>query len=133
MRALHLDARLQNFVQGDLFVADYCKKFKQMAVKLCELGEPVTDHTLVLNILHSLNECYAALGMHLCHSRPFPSFLEVQNDLLLEEITAANRVSMPSTTLVASAPIASRPPVPKSSNRFRCGSRCSEGCWHFLA
>ena len=104
-----------------------------MAAKLCELGEPVTDHTLVLNMLHSLNECYAALGMHLCRSRPFPSFLEVQNDLLLEEITAANRVSTPSTTLVASAPTASRPPAPKSSNRFRCGSRCSEGCWHFLA
>ena len=131
MRALHLDARFQNFVQGDLSVTDYCKKFKQMAAELCELGEPVTDRTLVLNVLCGLNERYAALGMHLRRGRPFPSFLEVRNDLLLEELTAANRITAPSTALVAATPAASRPPAPvpapKSSSRSWGGSGESGG------
>jgi len=130
-RALHLDAAFRNFIQGDLSVTDYCKKFKQMAAELCELGEPVTDRTLVLNVLRGLNERYAALGMHLRRGRPFPSFLEVRNDLLLEELTAANRVTAPSTALVAATPAASRPPAPapapKSSSRSWGGSGESGG------
>jgi len=125
-RALILDAEFRNFVQGDLSIIDYCKKFKKMAAELHELGEHVSDRTLVLNVLHGLNERYAAIGMHLRRGRPFPSFLEVRNDLLLEEFTAGTRSSAPSTALVATAPTGSRPPVPppqlpKLSNRSRGG------------
>jgi hypothetical protein len=68
---------------------DYFRHFKQMAKSRDELGMPVTDHTLVLNVLRGLNERFTALGLHLRRSYPFPMFLEVCNDLLLEELTAA--------------------------------------------
>ena len=58
-----------------------------MADDLADLGEVVSDRTLVLNVLRGLKEKYASIGRHLRRSRPFPSFLEVCDDLILEEIT----------------------------------------------
>jgi hypothetical protein len=39
-RTLHLDAAFRNFVQGDLTVSEYCRKFKNMADALADLGSP---------------------------------------------------------------------------------------------
>jgi hypothetical protein len=54
-RTLHLDATFHNFVQGDLSVTMYCRKFKGMADALANLGSPIDDQILVLNILRDLN------------------------------------------------------------------------------
>jgi phosphatidylglycerophosphatase A len=51
----HLDAAFRNFVQGDLSVSEYCRKFKTMAVGLADLDSPVEDRILILNILRGLN------------------------------------------------------------------------------
>lgn len=40
---------------------------------------------LILNIIHGLNECFNALGLHLRCTKPHPSFLQVRYDLRLEE------------------------------------------------
>jgi hypothetical protein len=45
MCALHLDAMLCNFLQGDLSVSDYC-----MADSLSNLSCMVSDHNVVLNV-----------------------------------------------------------------------------------
>jgi hypothetical protein len=49
-RTLHLDTVFHNFVQGDLSVLEYCRKFKTMANGLVDLGSPIEDWILVLNI-----------------------------------------------------------------------------------
>jgi hypothetical protein len=54
-RTLHLDAVFRTFVQGDLSINEYCRKFKAMADSLADLGAPVEDRILVLNILRGLN------------------------------------------------------------------------------
>jgi len=54
-RALLLEAKFRNFIQGDLSVAEYCKEMKRMADMLEDLGETVTDRTLVLNVIRGLN------------------------------------------------------------------------------
>jgi hypothetical protein len=54
-RTLHLNAAFRTFVQGDLSVNEYCRKFKVMADGLANLGAPVDDRILVLNILRGLN------------------------------------------------------------------------------
>ena len=99
--ALHLDAQFRHFCQGDLSITDYCRKLKSMADDLADLGEPVTDRTLVLNVIRNLNENFTDIGRHLRRGRPFPTFLDVRNDLLLEEITAAQRNSAAPTALLA--------------------------------
>jgi hypothetical protein len=54
-RTLHLDVAFRNFVQGDFIVSEYCRKFKNMADALADLGSPVDNRILVLNILRGLN------------------------------------------------------------------------------
>jgi hypothetical protein len=61
-RTLHLDAVFHNFVQGDLSVSEYCRKFKTMADSLADLGSPVENRILVLNILQGLNQRFEHVG-----------------------------------------------------------------------
>ncbi|XP_039826979.1 uncharacterized protein LOC120688648 [Panicum virgatum] len=61
-RALYLDTQFRGFVQGDLSITDYCRRLKRMADDLGDLGETVTDRTLVLNLIRGLNEHYANIA-----------------------------------------------------------------------
>jgi hypothetical protein len=82
-RALHLDAKFRTFAQGDLSVTDYCKHFKKMAADLADLGEHVTDRTLVLNVIRGLNERYRDIGVHLAVVAPsLPSPPSAMNSFL---------------------------------------------------
>lgn len=66
--------------------ADYCRHLRAMADSLADLGEPITDKTLVLNFLRGLNEKYHNLQNILPMQRPFPTFLEARSQLLLAKI-----------------------------------------------
>jgi hypothetical protein len=55
-RVLQLNARFCIFKQGDLSASDYCHRMKGMADGLRALGETITDHHLVLNLLQGLNK-----------------------------------------------------------------------------
>lgn len=92
-RALILDAKLS--------VTDYCKLLKTTAYNLADLGEPVSDRSLVLNLIRGLNERFASVGRHLRRGRPFPSFLEACDELILEELTMGSLTLSPPTALVA--------------------------------
>jgi hypothetical protein len=100
-RAIQLEAKFRNFVQGDLFVTEYCRRLKKMADDLTALGEVVTDRTLVLNVLHGLNERFTHVGALLRRARPFPTFLQVKDDLSLEELTLGSRPPSPADALAA--------------------------------
>ena len=116
-RALRLDAAFRTFVQGDLSVSEYCRKMKTMADSLGDLGCPVEDRILVLNVLRGLSDRYTHLRSLIMRQRPFPTFLQVRDDLALEEITLgaqAASISGPgssssSTALAAFTP--TRPPT----------------------
>jgi hypothetical protein len=90
-RAIQLEMKFHNFVQGDLSVTEYCRRLKKMADDLTTLGEVVTDRTLVLNVLCGLNERFTHVGALLRRARPFPTFLQVKDDLSLEELTLGSR------------------------------------------
>jgi hypothetical protein len=85
-RVLQLDVRFWAFKQGDLNVSDYYHRMKGMADNLRALGETVTDHHLVLNLLQGLNKKFDLMKILIKQSQPFPSFHTVRNDLKLEEI-----------------------------------------------
>ncbi|XP_066334134.1 uncharacterized protein [Miscanthus floridulus] len=102
----------RNFIQGDLSITDYCRKLKKMADDLTALGEVVTDRTLVLNVIRGLNERFSHVGTLLRRARPFPTFLEARDDLILEELTMETHKDAPATTLAASS---TPSPAPASS------------------
>jgi hypothetical protein len=88
-------------VQGDLSIIEYCRRLKKMADDLTALGEVITDRTLVLNVIRGLNERFTHIGALLRHARPFPTFLEVKDDLSLEELTLGSRQPSPAAALAA--------------------------------
>jgi hypothetical protein len=83
-RALRLDATFCTFVQGDLSVSEYCRKMKTMADSLGDLGCPVEDRIFVLNVLRGLSDRYTHLRSLIVRQRPFPTFLQVCDDLALD-------------------------------------------------
>ena len=57
-RSLQLDAIFRTFQQGDLSVGEFCRRMKGMADALHDLGCPVSDRILVLNVLRGLSSTY---------------------------------------------------------------------------
>ncbi|XP_062227390.1 uncharacterized protein LOC133925492 [Phragmites australis] len=103
-RALHLDTQFHTFVQGDLSISYYCHKLKGMADALGDLDELVQDRTLVLSVLRGLNDKFANMVALLKCRKPFPSFINVCSDLLLEKLTMASKLGPSSTVLIATVP-----------------------------
>ncbi|XP_062230138.1 uncharacterized protein LOC133927746 [Phragmites australis] len=112
-RALLLDAEFRTFVQGDLSIDDYSRQLKAMADQLADLGEPVRDRTLVLNVLRGLNDRFAHLAALIQRQLLFPTFIEVRSDLRLADITMKAKQGSPAQALTASAP---RAPPPTFNN-----------------
>jgi hypothetical protein len=99
--AIQLETKFRNFVQGDLSVTEYYRRLKKMADDLTALGEVVIDRTLVLNVLRGLNECFTHVGALLRRARYFPTFLQVKDDLSLEDLTLGSRPPSPADALTA--------------------------------
>jgi hypothetical protein len=84
--------------RGDLSITAYCRQMKTLADALCDLSTPVTDETLVLNLLCGLSPRYAHMRAILMRITLFPSFAQVQDDLLLEVDSALDtRTCAPSS------------------------------------
>jgi hypothetical protein len=100
-RILLVDTEFRTFKQGNLSISDYCRRMKSLADSLIELGEPVSDRMLMINVLRGLNEKFEYMRPILKRQRPLPSFAEVRSDLLLEELTVGSPSSTPPSALVA--------------------------------
>jgi hypothetical protein len=70
-RTLHLDASFR-LGEGNLSVSEYWRRMKDMADSLRDLGEPIADRTLVLNLLRGLSPCYDDLKALIKQIVPFP-------------------------------------------------------------
>jgi hypothetical protein len=64
------------FVQGDLSINEYYRKFKAMADGLADLNAPVDDRILVLNILRGLNQCFKHMSSIIQHYSRILNFLK---------------------------------------------------------
>jgi hypothetical protein len=116
MRAIQLETRFRNFIQGDLSIAKYCRRLKKMTDDLDALRVVVTDCTLVLNVICGLNERFTHVGALLHHARSFPSFLDAREDLTLEELTLVNQQPSPAAALATTTRFSQQPPQPSGSN-----------------
>jgi hypothetical protein len=109
---LHLDAAFHIFVHDDLSVSEYCRKFKIMADGLADLGSPVENWILILNILQGLNQRFEHVGSIIRRYSSFLNFLKVQDDLLLKEIHMDNTdpSAAPTALYINTTPPTARPP-----------------------
>jgi hypothetical protein len=65
---------------------EYCCQMKTMVDTLRTLGAPITDESLVLNLLRGLSPRFDRVTPILTRMKPFNTFAEAKNDMLLEEL-----------------------------------------------
>jgi hypothetical protein len=66
---------------------------KGMDNALENLVEVMPDHTLVLNLFHSLNKWFEHMKTFIKCTTSFPLFQTIRNELLLEELTMVDKAS----------------------------------------
>jgi hypothetical protein len=127
-RILHLDAAFRTFVQGDLSINEYYRKFKVITDGLADLTAPVDNRILVLNILWGLNQRFKHVGSIIRRYSPFPNSLKDRDDLLLEKLhmdsTGPPAAPMALYTNITS-PVAK--PPPSTPSRSLHGSNSGTG------
>jgi hypothetical protein len=109
-RILYLETAFRQLTQGDLSVDEYCRQMKTMVDTFRTLGAPITDECLVLNLLRGLSPCFDRVAPILTRIKPFPTFAETKDDLLLEELRLSATATAAPATALYNAPRA--PPLP---------------------
>ncbi|XP_057418258.1 uncharacterized protein LOC130712438 [Lotus japonicus] len=66
-------------------VAAYCQRLKTLSDQLCDVGAPVNDHRLVLQLISGLTDAYRGVATLIRQSNPLPSFHHARSMLTLEE------------------------------------------------
>jgi hypothetical protein len=103
-RILYLETAFRQLAQGDLSVDEYCRQMKTMADTLRTLRASITDECLVLNLLRGLSPRFDRVTLILTRIKPFPTFAETKNDLLLEELRLSATATLAPATTLYSAP-----------------------------
>lgn len=102
-RAIQLEAEFRNTPQGDMTISDYCANLKSLADFLVDVGQTISDETLVLTLLRGLNDSFTHLRSFLLFQVSFPMFLQTRSALILEESQKkTNAKNAASTALWAS-------------------------------
>ncbi|XP_045786291.1 uncharacterized protein LOC123881612 [Trifolium pratense] len=108
-------------------VSAYCQRLKQLSDQLKNVGAPVSENRLVLQIVSGLSEPYRGVATLIRQSRILPSFYEARSMLILEESGLAKMHSTsPSTALHTAVSRDSNDSSQQRSNR-RQNNRSSSG------
>jgi hypothetical protein len=101
---LYLETAFRQLAQGDLSVDGYWRQMKTMVDTLRTLEAPITDESLVLILLRELSPRFDRVTPILTRMKPFPTFAEAKNDLLLEELRLFATTTAAPATALYSAP-----------------------------
>jgi hypothetical protein len=84
-RAVYLEAEFCNLVQGDMDIAHYTGRLKQLSDSLRDVRQPVSKTSQVLNLLRGLSSKYRH-AVPVITAKQLPhTFLSARSYLLLEE------------------------------------------------
>ncbi|XP_021990303.2 uncharacterized protein LOC110886769 [Helianthus annuus] len=91
-RALFLEhklvtTRLENYPN----MSAYCQAVKMLADQLSNVGAPVTNQRIVLQLIGGLTSAYDGIAMIIQQIKPLPGFYEVRSRLCMEESRKANQ------------------------------------------
>ncbi|XP_074291538.1 uncharacterized protein LOC141618334 [Silene latifolia] len=89
-RAVTLDQEFSHTSMSDFpTVAAYCQRLKSLADQLKNVGAPVTNNRLVLQLVSGLTEAYNGVGKIIRQANPLPQFYSARSMLALEEASIA--------------------------------------------
>ena len=85
-RAVTLEQEFSNTHMEDFANASaYCQRLKMLADQLKNVGAPVSNNRLVLQMVTGLSDAYSGVGTLLRQSDPLPPFYQARSMLVLEE------------------------------------------------
>jgi hypothetical protein len=127
-RALYLEqefsqTRMEQFSDA----SSYCQHLKSLSDQLANVGTPISNERLVLQLISGLTDAYATVGSQIRHADTLPQFYKARSMLILEETALSKKVSnsVNNTALMASNNDAS---IDHSSSRpNRGGSNNNRG------
>lgn len=101
-RAVYLENQFSQ-VRQDNFpsITAYCQELKMLSDQLSNVGAPVSNQRLVLQLITGLNESYDGVATFIQQSDPLLPFYEARSRLILEETRKAKQAA-----LAASSPTA---------------------------
>ena len=88
-RAIFLNHEFHSMTQGDLSIDAYCVRMKEKADELRDVGQPVSEPNLVLNLLRGLNEVYSGVADNIAGQQPL-TLATARHQLLLKELRLQN-------------------------------------------
>ncbi|XP_074321657.1 uncharacterized protein LOC141658663 [Silene latifolia] len=116
-RAVTLEQEFSHVSMEDFpSVSAYCQRLKNLADQLKNVGSPVTDTRLVLQMVSGLSSAYKGVGTIIRQANPLPPYHQARSMLTLEEAGIAKETSTNSTAMYAQkddsegASILGRPP-----------------------
>jgi hypothetical protein len=114
-RAIFLNHEFHSLTQGDLSIDAYCVRMKEKADELRDVGQPVSEPNLVLNLLRGLNEVYSGVADNIAGQQPL-TLATARHQLLLKELRLQNdEKTRAATALLAAA---------SSQQQQQQGGRC---------
>jgi len=93
-RALYLEqefsnARMEQFPNA----STYCQHLKALSDQLSNVGAPVSNERLVLQLISGLTDAYATVGSQIRHGDSLPHFYKARSMIILEETTKAKKAA----------------------------------------
>lgn len=96
-RAVTLEQEFSSTKMADFSNASaYCQRLKVLSDQLKNVGSPVTNNRLVLQMVAGLTEAYKGVGTLIRQSNPLPAFYQARSMLILEEAGIAKQVTVAS-------------------------------------
>lgn len=100
-RAINLQVEFSNLAQGEPSATKYCLKLKTLFDALYDVGQAVSDQSMVPTVIKGMNPKFRALSSIIPMMQPFPTFIRTRS-LLLEELKDEHRDQLfQVTTLLA--------------------------------
>ncbi|XP_057455075.1 uncharacterized protein LOC130746460 [Lotus japonicus] len=106
-------------------VSAYCQRLKHISDQLRNVGAPVSDHRLILQLVSSLTEPFRGVSTLIRQSEPLLPFLKVRSMMILEESSLAKMSGPASQTALHTS--ASHPRDSDDSSQQRTTNRSNQG------
>ncbi|XP_012700064.1 uncharacterized protein LOC105914037 [Setaria italica] len=97
--AIFLSHDFHSMTQGDSSISEYCQRMKNLADALRDIGHPIQDSQVVLNLLRGLNPRYSNTVDDIANSTTgFMSLTQAHDMLTLKELRLANEEKISNST-----------------------------------
>ncbi|KAJ9562193.1 hypothetical protein OSB04_007353 [Centaurea solstitialis] len=120
-RMLQLQEQFRNTKKGTTSITDFCHTLKNLADALADCDSKLDEIELVMQILRQLPPSYHSIVDVITNTKPFPSFLEAKNMLLLHESREESTEPLPDIPLTSSAALYSLAQTGNSKNKSNKG------------